>query len=82
MKTKKPSEMSIEELLKMQKTIQSTIKILILVAIILFILILLLFLKKGFLILILFPFVMAFLMISHSNSLEEIEQEITSRDLE
>ncbi|MET3026470.1 hypothetical protein ABXT06_07345 [Flavobacterium sp. UW10123] len=82
MKAKKPSEMSIEELLKMQKTIQFTIKILIVVAIILLFLIVLLFLKKGFLILILFPFLMAFIMITRSNSLKEIEQEITSRDLE
>ena len=82
MKGKKPSDMSIEELLKVQKTIQTTITILILVAIILFILIVLLLLKKGFLILILFPFVLAFIMINHSNSLKEIEQEITSRELE
>lgn len=82
MKGKKPSDMSIEELLKVQKTIQTTITILILVAIILFILIVLLLLKKGFLILILFPFVLAFIMINHSNSLKEIEKEITSRELE
>lgn len=82
MKGKKPSDMSIEELLKVQKTIQSTITILILVAIILFILIVLLLLKKGFLILILFPFVLAFIMINHSNSLKEIEKEITSREVE
>ncbi|MDQ6530804.1 hypothetical protein [Flavobacterium sp. LHD-85] len=82
MKTKKTNEMSVEELLKMQKTIQSTIKILILVAIILLLLIVLLFLMKDFFILILFPFMMASIMIIHSNSLKEIQHEIASRDLE
>jgi hypothetical protein len=82
MKAKKPSEMSIEELLKMQKTIHSTIKILILVAIILLLHIVLLFLKKGFLSLILFPFLTAFFIIIRSNSLKEIEQEITFKESE
>lgn len=82
MKAKKPSEMSIEELLKIQKTIQATIKILVLAAIVLLILIVSIFVKKGFLILILFPFLIAFIMIMHSNSLKEIEQEITTRDIE
>ncbi|WDF65835.1 hypothetical protein [Flavobacterium sp. KACC 22763] len=81
MKTKKPSEMSIEELLKMQKTIKATIKILILIAILLLIIIVLVFLEKGLLSLIIFPFSMAFL-ITHSNFLKEIQQEIASRDLE
>ncbi len=82
MKTKKPSEMSIQELLKTQKTIQATIKILILVAILLLIVIAFLFLKKGFFSLTIFPFSMASVAITNSNSLKEIEQEIRSRNLD
>ncbi|MBL0739436.1 hypothetical protein JI750_21275 [Flavobacterium sp. GN10] len=81
MKTKKPSEMSIEELLKMQKTVKTTIKILILIAILLLIIIVFVFLEKGVLSLMIFPFSMAFL-ITNSNSLKEIQQEIASRNLE
>ncbi|KAF2082463.1 hypothetical protein [Flavobacterium sharifuzzamanii] len=80
MKTKKPSEMSIEELLKMQKTIKATIKILILIAILLLIIIVFVFLEKGLLSLMIFPFSMAFL-ITYSSFLKEIQQEIASRNL-
>jgi hypothetical protein len=81
MKTKKPSEMSIEELLKMQKTIKTTIKILVILAILLLISIVIVFLEKGLLSLMAFPFSMAFLIIN-SNLLKEIQQEIAIRDLE
>lgn len=81
MKTKKPSEMSIEELLKMQKTIKTTIKILVLIAILLLIMIVIVFLEKGLLSLIVFPFSIAFL-ITNSNLLKEIQQEIASGNLE
>ncbi|UWY27327.1 efflux RND transporter permease subunit [Flavobacterium sp. TR2] len=80
MKAKKPSEMSIEELLKMQKTIKTTIKILILAAIMLLIIIVFLFLEKGLLSLMAIPFSMAFLIVN-SNFLKEIQQEIATRNL-
>jgi len=81
MKTKKPSEMSIEELLKMQKAIKTTINFLVLIAILLLIIIVFIFLEKGLLSLVIFPFSMAFLII-YSNFLKEIQQEIASRNFE
>lgn len=80
MKAKKPSEMSIEELLKMQKTIKTTIKFLIVIAILLLIFIVFIFLEKGLLSLMAIPFSMAFL-ISNSNFLKEIQKEIAARNL-
>lgn len=81
MKAKKPSEMSVEELLKTQKTIKTTIKVLIIVAILLLLIIVFLFLEKSFLTLMLFPLSMAFLIVN-SNFLKEIQNEIATRNLE
>ncbi|MNY58424.1 hypothetical protein D3C86_1947570 [compost metagenome] len=81
MKVKKPSEMSVEELIKTQKTIKTTIVILILVAIMLLFIILFIFLEKGFLGLTILPFSMA-LLISISNFIKEIQPEIAVRNLE
>ncbi|MCM0668834.1 hypothetical protein [Flavobacterium tyrosinilyticum] len=81
MKAKKPSEMTVEELLKTQKTIKTTIKVLILIAILLLLIIVFIFLEKGFLTLMIFPLSMAFLIVN-SNFLKEIQEEIASRNLE
>jgi len=81
MKAKKPSEMSVEELLKTQKTIKRTIKVLILIAILLLLIIVFIFLEKGFLTLMIFPLSIAFLIIN-SNFLKEIQREIANRNLE
>ncbi|GAA3739104.1 hypothetical protein GCM10022422_23250 [Flavobacterium ginsengisoli] len=81
MKAKKPSEMSVEELLRTQKKIKKTIKVLILIAILLLLLIVFLFLEKGLLTLMVFPLSIAFLIIN-SNFLKEIQHEIANRNLE
>ena len=80
MKAKKPSEMTVEELLKTQKTIKTTIRILILIAILLLLIIMFILLEKGFLGLMLFPFSMAIHSIN-SNFIKEIKHKIAIRSL-
>jgi hypothetical protein len=81
MKTKKPSEMTTEQLLKRQKTIQFMIYILLGASIILLLIIVFLFLKKEFSALIVIPFSMISIIISNSNLLKEIKQEIALREV-
>ncbi|KRD63574.1 hypothetical protein ASE40_21450 [Flavobacterium sp. Root935] len=81
MKTKKPSEMTTEQLLKRQKTIQFMIYILLGASILLLLIIVFLFLKKEFSALIVIPFSMISIIIDNSNSLKEIKQEIALRDI-
>ncbi len=80
MKAKKPSEMSVEELLKTQKTIKTTIRILILIAILLLLIIMYIFLEKGFLGLMLVPFSMVIHSIN-SNFIKEVKNKIAIRSL-
>ncbi|CAM3733456.1 hypothetical protein [Flavobacterium chungbukense] len=80
MKTKKPSEMTLEELLKREKMIQVAIYSLIALNIILIIAVIFLFTKQGFSALIVIPFSMVSFIIIFSNSLKEIRKEITSRN--
>ncbi|TDX08367.1 hypothetical protein EDB96_4299 [Flavobacterium sp. S87F.05.LMB.W.Kidney.N] len=81
MKTKKPSEMTTEQLLKRQKTIQFMIYILLGASILLLLIIVFLFLKKEFSALIVIPFSMISIIIDNSNSLKEIKQEIALREI-
>ncbi|BDU26592.1 hypothetical protein FLGSB24_33360 [Flavobacterium sp. GSB-24] len=81
MKTKKPSEMTTEQLLKRQKTIQFMIYILLGASILLLLIIVFLFLKKEFSALIVIPFSMISIIIDNSNSLKEIKREITLREI-
>jgi len=81
MKTKKPSEMTTEQLLKRQKTIQFMIYILLSASILLLLIIVFLFLKKEFSALIVIPFSMISIIISNSNLLKEIKQEIALREV-
>jgi Cu/Ag efflux pump CusA len=81
MKTKKPSEMTTEQLFKRQKTIQFMIYILLSASILLLLIIVFLFLKKEFSALIVIPFSMISIIISNSNLLKEIKQEIALREV-
>jgi len=80
MKTKKPSEMTLEELLKKEKMIQAAIYSLVALNIILIIAVIFLFTKKGFSALIVIPFSMVSFIIIFSNSLKEIRKEIALRN--
>lgn len=81
MKVKKPSEMTNEELIKIEKTIKVLITILILLTVLLLLIISILFLKKDFTPLIVLPFSLTPIIIINSNSLKEIKKEIAFREL-
>lgn len=80
MKAKKPSEMSLEELLQKEKMIKAAIYSLIALNIILLIAVIFLFVKKGFSALFVVPFSMVPIIIINSNSLKEIKKEIALRN--
>ncbi|MBB4804631.1 hypothetical protein HNP37_004728 [Flavobacterium nitrogenifigens] len=80
MKAKKPSDMSLEELLQKEKMIKVAIYSLIALNIILLIAVIFLFVKKGFSALFVVPFSMVPIIIINSNSLKEIKKEIALRN--
>ncbi len=83
MATKKPHEMSNEELLKQEKTLKASVYMLLVTSIfILLIGIFLLFYKKqGFNAFLAIPISFVAIIIINSNLLKEIRKEITSRGL-
>ena len=81
MRAKKPSEMSIEELLKKQKTILYIIYFLLAASIILLLIIVFLCQETTLSALMVIPYSLIPIVIVNSNSLKEIKKEITFRDI-
>jgi hypothetical protein len=81
MKSKNLSELSIEELIKQQKTIKTVTSVL---AVMLFVLMLLgiwlAFQKPGFLVFIVIPFTLMPLLIFNITSLKKVNTELSSRE--
>lgn len=83
MATKKPHEMSNEELLKQEKTLKTSVYMLLFSSIILVLIgIFLLFYKKqGFNALLVIPISFVAIIIVNTNALKEVRKEIESRGL-
>lgn len=82
MATKKPHEMSNEELLKQEKTLKASVYMLLISSIVILLIgLFLLFYKKQFIALLAIPISFVTIIIVNSNLLKEIQKEIASRGL-